>query len=34
MKFREIIKRYGVKFIINDRVDIVFICDVDGVYVG
>ncbi|WP_185960139.1 thiamine phosphate synthase, partial [Clostridioides difficile] len=30
----EITKRYGVKFIINDRVDIALICDADGVHVG
>lgn len=34
MKLREITKRYGVKFIINDRVDIALICDADGVHVG
>lgn len=34
MKLREITKRYGVKFIVNDRVDIALICDADGVHVG
>lgn len=34
MKLREITERYGVKFIINDRVDIALICDADGVHVG
>lgn len=34
IKLREITKKYGVKFIINDRVDIALLCDADGVHVG
>lgn len=34
MKLREITRRYGIKFIVNDRVDIALICDADGVHVG
>lgn len=34
IKLRELTKKYNVKFIINDRVDIAMLCDVDGVHVG
>ena len=34
VKLREITKKYNVKFIINDRVDIAMLCDADGVHVG
>lgn len=34
IKLRELTKKYNVKFIINDRVDIVMLCDADGVHVG
>ena len=34
VKLRELTKKYNVKFIINDRVDIAMICDADGVHVG
>lgn len=34
MKLRELTKKYNVKFIINDRVDIAMLCDADGVHVG
>ena len=34
MKLRELTKKYGVKFIINDRVDIAMLCDADGVHLG
>ncbi|MCC0649908.1 thiamine phosphate synthase [Clostridioides sp. ZZV15-6598] len=34
MRLREITRKHGVKFIINDRVDIAIICDADGVHVG
>lgn len=34
LKLREITKKYNVKFIINDRVDIAMLCDADGVHVG
>ena len=34
IKLRELTRRYNVKLIINDRVDIAMICDADGVHVG
>ena len=34
VKLRELTKKYNVKFIINDRVDIAMLCDADGVHVG
>ena len=34
IKLRELTKKYNVKFIINDRVDIAMLCDADGVHVG
>ncbi|WP_347707756.1 thiamine phosphate synthase [Clostridium sp. 1001275B_160808_H3] len=34
LKLREITRKYNVKFIINDRVDIALLCDADGVHVG
>lgn len=34
MKLRDLTKKYNVKFIINDRVDIAMLCDADGVHVG
>ena len=34
IKIRELTKKYNVKFIINDRVDIAMLCDADGVHVG
>ncbi|VYT88193.1 thiamine phosphate synthase [Clostridium tertium] len=34
IKLRELTKKYNVKFIINDRVDIALLCDADGVHVG
>ena len=34
VKLRELTKKYNVKFIINDRVDIAMISDADGVHVG
>lgn len=34
IKLRELTKRYGVSFVINDRVDIALLCDADGVHVG
>lgn len=34
MKLRDLTKKYNVKFIINDRVDIAVLCDADGVHVG
>ena len=34
IKLRELTKKYNVKFIINDRVDIAMISDADGVHVG
>ena len=34
MKLRELTKKYGVKFVINDRVDIAMLCDADGVHLG
>ncbi len=33
-KLRSLTKKYNVKFIINDRVDIAMLCDADGVHVG
>lgn len=33
-KLRELTKKYNVKFIINDRVDIAMLCGADGVHVG
>ena len=34
MNLRELTRKYGVKFIINDRIDIAMLCDADGVHVG
>ena len=34
IKLRELTKKYNVKFIINDRVDIAMVCNADGVHVG
>lgn len=34
LKLRELTKKYGVKFIIDDRIDIALLCDADGVHVG
>lgn len=34
IKLRELTKKYNVKFIINDRVDISMLCNADGVHVG
>lgn len=34
IRLRELTKKYNVKFIINDRVDIAMLCDADGVHVG
>jgi thiamine-phosphate pyrophosphorylase len=34
LKLRELTSKYGVKLIINDRVDIALLCDADGVHVG
>ncbi len=34
VKLRSLTKKYNVKFIINDRVDIAMLCDADGVHVG
>ncbi|GAA3643913.1 thiamine phosphate synthase [Asaccharospora irregularis] len=34
IKLRELTKRYGVSFVINDRIDIALLCDADGVHVG
>lgn len=34
LKLREITRKYGVKFIINDRVDIALMCEADGVHIG
>lgn len=34
LELRQITKKYGVRFIINDRVDIAMISDADGVHVG
>lgn len=34
LKLRELTKKYDVKFIINDRIDIALLCDADGVHVG
>lgn len=34
IKLRELTKKYNVKFIINDRVDIAMLCDAEGVHVG
>lgn len=34
IRLRELTKKYNVKFIINDRVDIALLCDADGVHVG
>ena len=34
IKLRELTKKYNVKFIINDRVDIAMLCDADGVHIG
>lgn len=33
-KLRALTRKYGVMFIINDRVDIAMLCDADGVHVG
>ena len=34
IKLRELTKKYNVKFIINDRVDIAMLCNADGVHIG
>ena len=34
MNLRELTRKYGVKFIINDRIDIAMLCDADGVHLG
>lgn len=34
IKLRELTRKYGVKFIINDRIDIALLCDADGVHIG
>ena len=34
VRLRELTRKYDVKFIINDRVDIAMLCDADGVHVG
>ena len=34
VKLRSLTKKYNVKFIINDRVDIAMLCDADGIHVG
>lgn len=34
IKLRALTRKYNVKFIINDRVDIAILCDADGVHVG
>lgn len=34
IKLRELTRKYNVKFIINDRIDIAMLCDADGVHVG
>lgn len=34
IRLRELTRKYGAKFIINDRVDIALLCDADGVHVG
>lgn len=34
LRLRELTKKYGIRFIINDRVDIALLCDADGVHVG
>ncbi|WP_304340113.1 thiamine phosphate synthase [Metaclostridioides mangenotii] len=34
LKLRELTRKYGLKLIINDRVDIALLCDADGVHVG
>lgn len=34
IKLRELTRRYNVKFIINDRVDIALLCQADGVHIG
>ena len=34
IKLRELTKKYNVKFIINDRVDIAMLWDADGVHIG
>ena len=34
IKLRELTRRYNVKLIINDRVDIAMLCDADGIHVG
>ena len=34
LKLRELTKKYNVKFIIDDRIDIALLCDADGVHVG
>ncbi len=34
IKLRELTRKYGAKFIINDRIDIAMLCDADGVHVG
>ena len=34
IKLRELTRKYGAWFIINDRIDIALLCDADGVHVG
>ena len=34
MNLRELTRKYGVKFIINDRIDIAMLVDADGVHIG
>lgn len=34
MNLRTLTRKYNVKFIINDRVDIALLCDADGVHIG
>ena len=34
IKLRELTKKYNVKFLINDRIDIAMIVDADGVHIG
>ena len=34
IKLRDLTRKYNVKLIINDRVDVAMLCDADGVHVG
>ena len=34
MNLRELTRKYGVKFVINDRIDIAMLVDADGVHIG